>query len=105
MTQTETETPESMTDKAPTPPEPDASDDDQEEQRRNERSTISFPYGSLEDAEEVAKAVHEWGGHDVSQDQLAAALTTTVKSSGFRTKLATARVFGVIDGRGEVSLT
>jgi hypothetical protein len=73
--------------------------------RRNERSEISFPYSSLEDAEAVAHAVFEWGGNDVSPDRIAATLDTTVKSSGFRTDVAAARTFGFIDGRGTLSLT
>jgi hypothetical protein len=73
--------------------------------RRNERSGISFPYSSLEDAEAVARAVHHWGGNEVSQARLATTLDTTVKSSGFRTDVAAAKIFGFVDGRGTLSLT
>lgn len=73
--------------------------------RRNERSAISFPYSSLDDAEAVARAVFEWGGNDVAPDRLAATLNTTVKSSGFRTDVAAARIFNFVDGRGALSLT
>jgi hypothetical protein len=74
-------------------------------ERRNERSAISFPYSSLEDAEAVARAVHHWGGNEVSQARLATTLNTTVKSSGFRTDAAAAKIFGFVDGRGTLSLT
>lgn len=96
MTQTETATAadESGTD-APA----------REEGRRNERSAISFPYSSLEDAEAVARAVFDWGGNDVAPDRIAATLQSTVKSSGFRTDVAAARIFGFVDGRGTLSLT
>src|SRR5436190_1114516 len=73
--------------------------------RRNERSGIPFPYSPLEAAEAVASAVHSWGGRDISLDRLAATLNTTVKSSGFRTDVASAKTFGFIDGRGSLSLT
>ena len=65
-----------------------------DESRRNERSAIGFPYSSLEDAEAVARAVHDWGGNEVSLDRIATTLNTTVKSSGFRTAIASARTFG-----------
>ncbi len=71
----------------------------------NGRSTTPFPYSSLEDAEKVAAAVFEWGGRDIGQDRLASTLNTTVKSSGFRTDIASARTFGLIEGRGALSLT
>ena len=85
--------------------EPEADGGEVADARRNERSAISFPYSALEDAEAVARAVHAWGGREVGQDRIAANLNTTVKSSGFRTDVAAARIFGVIDGRGTVSLT
>jgi hypothetical protein len=69
------------------------------------RSEITFPYGDLADAEAVAKALHACGGNSVPQDRLAAELQSTVKSSGFRTKVATAKVFGVVQGRGDLTLT
>jgi len=80
-------------------------DTDTQVSGRNERSEISFPYSSMEDAEKVARAVHEWGGNDVTPDRLASSLKTTVKSSGFRTDVAAARIFNFVDGRGVLSLT
>lgn len=70
------------------------------------RSTIVFPYGSLRDAEQIAESLHDTWGDSASQDQLAAGLKTTTRSGAFRTKLATARIFGLVDvARGKVSLT
>ena len=73
-----------------------------------ERSTIEFPYMDLDDALIVAKAVHDTCGSSICQhDQLAGALELSANSSGFRSRLATARVFGLIDGdrSGGVRLT
>jgi len=72
----------------------DVSNDDHGSTRQ--RSTIVFPYGSLQDAEKIAKEVHgKWGGH-ASPDQLAAGMDTSPRSGTFRVKLATARIFGVV---------
>jgi hypothetical protein len=70
------------------------------------RSTISFPYTGLKDAERVARALHEsWGG-SASPDQLAASLNASPRSGAFRTKLATARTFHAIAiSRGNIALT
>ncbi len=64
-----------------------------------QRSTIGFPYMDLNDAMEVARAIHENVGQgDCSEDQLAAWLRVSSKSSSFRAKLSTARMFGLIEG-------
>lgn len=70
------------------------------------RSTISFPYTGLKDAERVARALHEsWGG-SASPDQLAASLDASPRSGAFRTKVATARTFHAIAiSRGNIALT
>lgn len=83
--------------------EPKAADGKQE----RERSTIDFPYTSLDDAIEVAKAVHKLGGTECRIDSLAAELGhETVKSGGYRLRLAAARVFGLANlSQGTVSLT
>lgn len=73
-----------------------------------ERSTIEFPYMDLDDALAVAKAVHNTCGSGTCQhDQLAAALDLSANSSGFRSRLATGRLFGLIDSdrSGGVRLT
>jgi len=71
-----------------------------------QRSAIVFPYGSLGDAEDVAEKLQETYGGSATPDQLAHALGSTLKSGGFRVKLATARTFGVLDGtRGAANLS
>jgi hypothetical protein len=81
---------------------------DQDDSKR-ERSTIEFPYMDLEDAVEVAKAVHRTTGSTPCQhDQLAAALNLSMNSSGYRVRISTTKVFGLIDsdrGSGAVKLT
>ena len=70
------------------------------------RSTVVFPYGDLDDAIEIAAAVHDTFGYGCNTDQLAARLGTDTKHGGFRTKVTTARIFGAIDvGRNTISLT
>ena len=56
---------------------------------KRERSTIRFPYGDLDDAQEIAQGVQHWG-LACGIDQLAAQLQQTVSSGAFRMKLATA---------------
>lgn len=74
--------------------------------RSYERSKIGFPYGDLDDALQVAKAV---GGNRglASVDQLAAFMDhESVTSGTFRVKLSTARIFGLVDMQDDrVSLT
>jgi hypothetical protein len=72
-----------------------------------ERSTIDFPYSSLDDAIEVAKAVHKLGGNQCRLGALAAELGhDTINSGGFRQKLSTAHTFGFTSlSQGIVSLS
>lgn len=76
---------------------------------KRERSSIEFPYMSLEEAMNVAKAVHATTGSGVCHaDQLAAAMNLSMASSGFRVRLSTAKMFGLIEserGSGGVRLT
>lgn len=73
--------------------------------RRNIRSTIAFPYSGLADAEQIADALHR-RGDSATVDEIAAELNQTTSSGSFRTKMATARVFGAIDvRRGQATLT
>ena len=68
------------------------------EKQDRERSSISFPYMDLDDAIQVAVALHNTTGSSPSQhDQLAAALGLSMSSSGYRTRLAAARTFGLIE--------
>jgi hypothetical protein len=65
---------------------------------KRERSSIAFPYVDLDDAVEVARAIHEHvGGGDCDDIQLSAWMTQSSKSSGFRMRLTAARMFGLLD--------
>lgn len=80
---------------------PDVDDKTEAEAGERERSTIEFPYMDLDDAISVAKAIHETCGASVCQhDQLAAKLGLSMNSSGFRTRLATSRLFGITESAG-----
>lgn len=79
---------------------------EQIEKQSREQSTIQFPYGDLEDAISVATALLSCGGVPCDPDQLAAAMKQSPSSGNFRMKIATARLFGVIDTmQGKYSLT
>ena len=63
-----------------------------------ERSSVQFPYNNLNDAIEVAQAIHDHvGTGDCDVNQLSAWLNVSPKSSGFRTQLSAARMFSVIE--------
>jgi hypothetical protein len=63
-----------------------------------DRSTIGFPYNNLNDAIDVARAVHSNAGTgDCDDVQLAAWLNMSPKSSGYRVQLSAARQFGVVE--------
>lgn len=69
-------------------------------------STIAFPYSDMNDAIAVAEGVLKGGGIALSRDQLAAAMGLSPVGGGFATKVATARLFGVIDAAaGKYQLT
>jgi hypothetical protein len=74
---------------------------------QRERSTIEFPYSNLEDAEQGAKALFaEAGMTEVSLAQAAAAMKVSATSSGFRLRLTSMKMFGLLDGdQGRVRLT
>lgn len=73
--------------------------------RSRVRSKIAFPYTPLADGEQVATALLRRGG-TAPIDELAAELGQVTTSGAFRTKLATARTFGVISvRRGQALLT
>src|SRR5262249_11116561 len=61
-----------------------------------EISTIAFPYHTLKDAIEVARALFDKGGVGMARDQLAPALGQQVGSGAFTNKIAGARMFGLI---------
>lgn len=69
-------------------------------------SSIVFPYSDLSDAIAVAEGLLKGGGVALSRDQLAAAMNMSPGGGGFATKVATARIFGVVDsGSGKYQLT
>jgi hypothetical protein len=75
--------------------------------QERERSTIEFPYTSLDDAVGVAKAIHKAGGNEARLELLAAELGhSTTESGGFRQRIAGARMFGLASSsQGMVTLT
>jgi hypothetical protein len=71
-----------------------------------ERSTIEFPYGDLDDAVDIAKGVNHVGGSSCEWEQLAAHFNQVSTGGGFRQRLLTAKVFGLVAyGQGRVALT
>jgi hypothetical protein len=80
----------------------EAENEDAGEDGKRQRSAIAFPYTDYENVETIANAIHTNAGHgDCSPGQLAAWTNQSVKSSGFRTQISAARLFGVIEGEGE----
>ncbi|KQU98733.1 hypothetical protein ASD12_20285 [Mesorhizobium sp. Root102] len=69
----------------------------QADRQSREQSTIQFPYGDLNDAAAVANALIAAGGHPADIDQLAGFMKQQPNSGNFRLKIATARMFGVIE--------
>ncbi len=83
----------------------DGEDGDPGEDSKRQRSTIGFPYTDYDNAAEVATAVHgNVGSGQCSMGQLAAWMGQSAKSSGFRTQLAAARLFGLIESEDQDSL-
>lgn len=71
-----------------------------------EFSTIQFPYGDLSDAIAVASGMMKLGAVAADPDQLAGAMGLSPGSGNFRTKVTTAKTFGVIDSQqGKYKLT
>lgn len=70
-----------------------------EDGKSRQRSTIAFPYSDYEGAEVVASAIHSNVGHGVcsAASQLAPWMKVSSKSSGFRTQISAARLFGLIE--------
>jgi hypothetical protein len=67
------------------------------ERETRDQSTIIFPYGDLDDAVTVARALMSCGGVPVDADQLAAGLKQVPTSGAFRLKVSTAKIFGVME--------
>lgn len=81
-----------------------------DEKQERGQSSIQFPYLDLDDAVEVATSVFGVSGAGPCEiDQLAAKMQQSQASSGFRLRLTTARLFGLIEtdrtGGGGIKLT
>jgi len=61
-----------------------------------EQSTIQFPYMDQDAAISVARAILQGGGVALSRDQLAGVMNLVANSGNFVTKVATARLFGLV---------
>lgn len=61
------------------------------------RSTIEFPYSDLDSAIELARGVHDAGGNECEDNQLAAILNMESKGGGFRLRITGAKIFGLIE--------
>lgn len=76
--------------------------------KKSERvqSTIQFPYQDLDSAVSVARAMHEAGGVALSRDQLAGVMKLSASGGNFVTKIAAARLFGLVTvSNGNYELT
>ncbi len=65
--------------------------------KKNEVSTIGFPYNDLEAAIVIVKATHDHYGTSCTLPQLAGTLGLQASAGGFRARLAPARVFGLAE--------
>lgn len=89
-----------------TAPESPAEDVQAKGDAKREVSSIGFPYNNLDDAVEVAKAIHALHGSESEVEQIAAFMKQSPKSSGFRIQLASAKTFGLVTGnQGIITLT
>ncbi len=78
----------------------------EEAANKRERSSIEFPYGDLDDAITLAKAVRDVGGQSCTLDQLAAQLKQSANSGAFRLRTSFPRIFGLAETeRGTIRLT
>jgi hypothetical protein len=80
---------------------------DQATKARREFSTIVFSYVPLDTAEKAVRALFDAAGmSEVTLAQAAAAMTSTVTSSGFRGDIGGMKLFGLIEGdQGRVRVT
>jgi hypothetical protein len=70
------------------------------------KSSIEFPYLDLENAVEIAQAVHKLEGDRCEWNQLATQLNVAASGGGFRMRLLTAKTFNLLTyERGQVLLT
>jgi hypothetical protein len=88
------------------PVDPETSVSVNPEGRKQQRSSIAFPYVDLEDVSNLAKAIHEnVGSGSCSADQLAAWINLSHTSSGFRLRLSAGKLFGLLSVDGGIRLT
>ncbi|MGA3031838.1 MAG: hypothetical protein ABSD70_01045 [Terracidiphilus sp.] len=73
---------------------------------KREVSTIAFPYMDLDEGIKIAKAIHHLHGSTCQPEQIAAHLKESPTSSSFRTRVASAKLFGLVTtSQGSVTLT
>jgi hypothetical protein len=71
-----------------------------------ERSSIEFPYGDLDDAVDLARAIQSNAGISCSLSQLAAIVHSSISSGTFRLRISNARIYGLTENaHREVTLT
>ena len=72
---------------------------------KRDRSTIEFPYMDLDNAIEIARAVHQAGG-TCTKEQLAARMNQSPTSGGFYLRITNAKLFGLVSyDRGTITQT
>lgn len=87
-------------------PMTDTAEKTNKDKPQRDQSTIQFPYGDQNDGIAVAHGIMKCGGVPCDGDQLAAALGQAPTSGNFRLKIATARIFGLIETvQGKYQLT
>lgn len=71
------------------------------------RATVTYPYHPLDLCLKLAEAVREIGNgrQDVDKSLLAARLNINEQSPDFRQKIASAKTYGMIDGKSALQLT
>lgn len=83
----------------------DDDDDESGADGKRQRSAIGFPYTDYDNVHALAQAIHGNVGHgQCSAGQLAAWTSQSAKSSGFRTQISAARLFGVLESDDSESL-
>ena len=67
---------------------------------KRERSSIGFPYQTLDEAVELATAIHKnVGAGECDDDQLAPWLSSSQKSSSYRLRIYASKMFGLIESQ------
>ncbi len=75
----------------------ESADDPRKGKSRAPQSEIQVPYYDLENAVNVARALHAKAGGICDRAQLAALLGHTVKSGAFMSRIGAARMFGLVE--------